>query len=138
MEICRRLACTLEAMTDEEKLSILNMLKISASNEKRRCYRKRQSIKALMFCSKRSENGMIENLSPDGAFFNTRHVSPQGSEITLSFPILNFEFPVKLKASVVRITPFGMGLKFISSPGLSYRLAKQKLADAMRHIPPET
>ena len=78
-----------------------------------------------------TENGIIHNISPGGAFLSAPHRYPPGSEITLNFPILNFEFLVKLKAEIIWISPEGMGLKFKACQKLGYRLAAQKLADAL-------
>jgi hypothetical protein len=118
-------------MTEPEKRSILQLLKNSLDNEKRKRQRRHQQIKADISCNNRAGNGTIENISPGGAFLTAHQLHPPGSEITLRFPILNFEFPVKLKAEVIWISPRGMGLRFISTQKLDYRLAAQKLADAL-------
>lgn len=125
-------------MTDPERQNILQLLESFVNNEKRTRHRRDQSIKTEVSSGSRASSGIIKNLSPGGAFLATRRFYPPGSEIALSFPILNFEFPVKLKAEVIWISPKGMGLKFKSSQKLDHRLAAQKLADAMGSIPSES
>lgn len=126
-----QLTTAIEGMTTPEKRSILQLIEKSLNNEKRERHRKHQHIKAEVSYNSRAVKGIIENISPVGAFLSARQFHPPGSEIILSFPILNFEFPVKLKAEVIRISPRGMGLRFKSTQKLGYRLAAQKLADAL-------
>lgn len=138
MDLKHQLTAVIDDMTEPEKRNILELIEKKLKNEKRERQRRRQSIKTEVAYSSRAENGIIENLSPGGAFLSVGHSYPAGSEVTLSFPILNFEFPVKLKAEVIWISSRGMGLKFKSSQKLDYRLAAQKLADAMGPPPPES
>ena len=137
IDLNRQIAIAVQKMTVDEKRYIIRILSEMTTKEKRRRYRKYQRIKTRLEREDRADSGLIENLSPSGAFLITRHPSPPGSEISLSFPILNFEFPVRFKAEVVWIAPHGMGVRFKPSLSLSCRLAKQKLADAMRTAHPE-
>lgn len=134
----RHLSTVLRDMTESEKHDILQLIEKYIKNEKRRRQRRNQFIKAEVEYKEYAENGIIQNLSPGGAFLTTRHFHPLGSEISLSFAILNFEFPVKLKAEVIWRSPKGMGLKFKSSQKLDERLAAQKLADALEPMPTES
>lgn len=138
LDVQHQLTAFINEMTDPEKQNILQLLENILNNEKRRLQRKHQSIKTDVSIGSRAGNGIIKNLSPGGAFLATRRFYPPGSEITLSFPILNFEFPVKLKAEVIWLSPKGMGLKFKSSQKLDHRLAAQKLADALGSSSPES
>jgi hypothetical protein len=131
LDLQHRLTSVIKDMSAPEKRSILQLIEKSLKDEKRRRHRKHQLIKTRVASGDIAENGIIRNLSPCGAFLTTPHRHPPGSEITLSFSILNFEFPVKLKAEIIWISPDGMGLKFKASQKLDYRLAAQKLADAM-------
>jgi Tfp pilus assembly protein PilZ len=136
-DLNRQIAIAVQQMSEDEKRNILSLLNESTVGEKRQRYRKYQRIKTRLEHENRADSGIIENLSPNGAFLITHHPSPPGSEILLSFPILNFEFPVQLKAEVIWITPRGMGVRFKPNLSLSCRLAEQKLADAMRLVHPE-
>lgn len=126
-----RLTGVIAGMTAPEKRSILQLIENSLNNEKRKRQRRHQRIKAEVSHNSLTGNAFIENISPGGAFLAAGHLHPPGSEITLEFPILNFEFPVKLTAEVIWISSKGMGLRFKSSQKLDYRLAAQKLADAL-------
>lgn len=137
-EFQHKLTTVINDMTEPEKQNILQIIENSLKSEKRRRHRSQQFIKAEVYGSNRVENGIIENLSPGGAFLTTRQFYSPGTEIALSFSVLNFEFPVKLNAEVMWISPKGMGLKFKSSQKLDYRLAAQKLADALGSSPTES
>ena len=136
-ELQHQLTAAINDMTDPEKQDILQLIENSIKNGKRRGQRHRQLIKAEVLNRNRVEKGTIENLSPGGAFLTARQFYSPGTEIKLSFSVLNFEFPVKLNAEVMWISPKGMGLKFKSSQKLDYRLAAQKLADALGPAPTE-
>jgi hypothetical protein len=127
----RQLATAIDGMSAPEKRNVLQLLENSLNNEKRERSRKHQHIETEVSHSSRAEKGIIENISPVGAFLSAGQLHPPGSEITLRFPILNFEFPVKLKAEVIWISQRGMGLRFKSTHKLDDRLAAQKLADAL-------
>jgi hypothetical protein len=131
LDLDKRLTNAIDDMTESEKRNILQILENSIGKEKRRLCRKHQFIKTKVVSEGSPQNGIIENLSPGGAFLTTQDFFPLGSEITLSFPVLNFEFPVKLQAEVIWICPHGMGLKFKPSQQLAHRLAVQKLTDAL-------
>lgn len=119
-------------MTADEKRNILHILKCTLKDDKRQRLRKRQNINArLMSDTSHRGHGVIENLSHGGAFLRTRRRLPPGSDITLSFPVLNFEFPAVMKAQVVWISHQGMGLKFSPTLKLESRLHAQKIADAL-------
>jgi hypothetical protein len=126
-----QLTSFISGMTPPEKRSILQLLEDSLNNEKRKRLRRPQRIKAEVSHNSLAEIGFIENISPSGAFLSSGRLHPPGSQITLRFPILNFEFPVKLNAVVIWISQRGMGLKFKTSQKLDDRLAAQKLADAL-------
>jgi hypothetical protein len=131
-----RLSTVIDGLTLPEKRNILQLLVKSLNNDKRERHRRCQPIETEVSHNNRTGNGIIQNICPGGAFLATHQLHPPGSEITLSFPILNFEFPVKLKAEVIWISSNGMGLKFKASQKLDYRLGAQKLADALGSISP--
>ncbi len=138
IDLNQQIANAVQKMTEDEKRNIINILNRSTTGEKRQRHRKHQLIKTRLEQDNRSVNCTIENLSAGGAFLTTRCPSPPGNEISLSFSILNFEFPVRLQAEVVWRTPRGMGVRFKPNLSLSCRLAEQKIADAMRPNLPET
>ena len=129
------LADMINNLTEDEKTNLLKLLNESVSGEKRVKKRRRFLIPANIVCQNQSFWSFIENLSQKGAYIKTNHLIPPGNELFLSFSILNFEFPVELKAEVVRISRQGMGVKFKPSSALSYRLAMEKLSDAVNSKP---
>jgi hypothetical protein len=137
-DLQHRLTTIINDLTEPEKQNILQLLEKSLKNEKRQRHRRHQCIKTELSGNSYSGNGIIKNISPCGAFLTTHHFHPPGSEITLCFSILNFEFPVKMKAEVIWSSSKGMGLKFKSSQKLDHRLAAQKLADALGTITSES
>ena len=138
IDLNQQIVNAVNKMSENEKRNILSILNKSSTGEKRRRHRAHQHIKTRLEQENRTVSCIIENLSPGGAFLITPHPSPTGSEISLSFSILNFEFPVRLKAEVVWAAPHGIGVRFKPDLSLSCRLAEQKIADAMRSVPPET
>jgi len=138
IDLEREFKTVINDMTADEKRNILHILKTSLNGEKRLRQRKHQKIDAQIRHLHHRDDGIIENLSPGGAFLSTHRLFPPGSEITLSFQILNFEFPVMMKAEVIWISDQGMGLKFKPSLKLACRLAAQKIADALGDAPVES
>ena len=134
-DVGRKLTDIINELTDDEKTNLLKLLNSSVSREKRIEKRKRFLVPTNIFCQNQSFWSCIENLSEQGAYIKTDHLIPPGNEVFLSFSILNFEFPVELKAEVVWISKHGIGIKFKPSSALSYRLAIEKLSDAVNPKP---
>jgi Tfp pilus assembly protein PilZ len=138
LDLEREFSSAINDMTTDEKRNFLHILKSSLNGDKRQRQRKNHKINAQVLQNHHRCDGIIENLSPGGAFLSTNRLFPPGSEITLSFQILNFEFPVLMNAEVVWISDQGMGLKFKPSLKLACRLAAQKIADAMERLTAES
>jgi Tfp pilus assembly protein PilZ len=131
----QKLSDIINDLTDDEKTNLLKILSSPVPREKRMEKRKRFLLPTNIVCKNLSFYSCIENLSEQGAYIKTDHLIPPGNELFLSFSILNFEFPVKLKAEVIWLSKHGIGIKFKPSSALSYRLAIEKLADAINPKP---
>lgn len=131
----QKLVGIISNLSDNEKAALTKILTGTVPGEKRIGKRKRFLIPANIDGQSRSFHSRIENLSEQGAFILTDHLIPRGSEVFVTFSVLNFEFPVKLRAEVIRISKHGIGLKFKPSSALSHRLAIEKLADAVNPKP---
>lgn len=134
-DVEQKLAGIISKLSDNEKAALTKILTGPVPGEKRTGKRKRFLIPANIDCQNQSFYSRIENLSERGAFIITDHLIPTGNEVFLTFSVLNFEFPVRLRAEVIRITKHGIGLKFKPSSALSHRLAIEKLADAVNPQP---
>ncbi len=130
-----KLSEIIHGLSDEEKLNLLKLLNASVSPEKRISKRKHFFIPVNVICRNKSFYSRIENLSEKGAFIKTNHVIPPGNEVDLIFSILNFEFPVNLKAEVIWLSKQGLGIKFKRPSTPSDRLALEKVVDAINPKP---
>ncbi len=129
-DLQRQLFAVIQGMTEEEKWGLLASIRNTSGN-KRRNLRRALRIPADCLYDGQTYTVSIENLSPVGAYLSTDRPLPPGREMTLRFSILNFEFPVTLKAEKVWQTASGVGVRFKPNSDLSYRLSVQKLSDLL-------
>ena len=55
---------------------------------------------------------IIRNIGAGGLFINTHRPFEVGQEITLSFPLFNFDESMELKCKITRTTPSGFAVEF--------------------------
>lgn len=55
---------------------------------------------------------IIKNIGAKGLFVNTKRFIAQGQEITLRFPLFEFEHEIEARGQVVRTTPNGFAVVF--------------------------
>jgi len=62
--------------------------------------------------SDRAFQEFIQDISNSGAFVETRHLLPVGQNISITFSLPGSERNIKMKGSVARTTPRGIGIAF--------------------------
>jgi hypothetical protein len=63
--------------------------------------------------SDRAYHEFIQDISNSGAFVETRHLLPVGQNISITFSLPGSQRNIKMKGSVARSTPNGIGIAFI-------------------------
>jgi len=63
--------------------------------------------------SDRAYQEFIQDISNSGAFVETRHLLSVGQNISITFSLPGSQRNIKMKGSVARITPQGIGIAFI-------------------------
>jgi len=54
----------------------------------------------------------IKDISAGGVFIETRMPFSVGQEVSLAFPLPNYQKYIKIIGEIVRISPHGIGVKF--------------------------
>jgi hypothetical protein len=85
---------------------------IAPFSEKRSLTRTTCCIPVDYCVSDRVYRDFIHNVSPSGAYIESRQALEVGTQMQLTFPWIDRDRPIKSKGIVVRIDPQGFGLKF--------------------------
>jgi len=81
--------------------------------EKRSYLRKPCFFPVNYATSERAYQEFFQDISNSGAFVETRHLLSVGQNISITFSLPGSQKNIKMKGSVTRITPQGMGIAFI-------------------------
>lgn len=54
----------------------------------------------------------IQNISAGGVFIETQMPFAEGQELSLSFPLPNYQKYIKISGEIVRTSPHGIGVRF--------------------------
>jgi hypothetical protein len=61
----------------------------------------------------RAFSDFIQDISAGGMFIETRQLLSVGQKLSMSISLFCFKDPIKINGKIVRITPKGVGVKFI-------------------------
>jgi hypothetical protein len=80
--------------------------------EKRSYSRKTCFVPVNYATSDRAFQEFIQDISNSGAFVETRHLLPVGQNISITFSLPGSDRNIKMKGSIARTTPRGIGIAF--------------------------
>jgi len=128
-------------------LESIDMAKLSKASLKENGYKYRKDsrqdprshYRKVTFFSTNNRNykGFITNISRSGAFIVTKHKFFLGQQIMLVIPGGGKHYDIKLKGSVVRLSPKGIGVKFDRRTGMERRKGRDRRSNKRRTIKKE-
>ena len=107
-----RLFELIENMSEDEQLALLKKLKERPSKEKRKHERKPFFIVVDYSTEERVYKDWIKNISAGGVFIETHMPFSVGQDVSLTFPLPNYQKYIKIIGEVVRIDLQGIGVRF--------------------------
>ncbi len=107
-----RLFELIENMSEDEQLTLLKELKQRTFKERRKHERKPFFIVVDYSAEERVYKDWIKNISAGGVFIETHMPFSVGQEVSLTFPLPNYQKYIKIIGKVVRIDLQGIGVRF--------------------------
>jgi uncharacterized protein (TIGR02266 family) len=99
-------------MSEDEQLILLKELKQRPFKERRKHERKPFFIVVDYSAEERVYKDWIKNISAGGVFIETHMPFSVGQEVSLTFPLPNYQKYIKIIGKVVRIDLQGIGVRF--------------------------
>ena len=99
-------------MPEDEQLDLLKELEERLFRDKRKHTRKHFFMVVDYSAEDRVYKDYIKDISAGGVFIETPTPFSVGQELSLSFPLPNYQKYVKTTGEVVRISPHGIGVRF--------------------------
>jgi Tfp pilus assembly protein PilZ len=111
-DVKARLLELIKNMSQDERLALLKELEERLFKDKREHQRKPFFMVLDYSTDDRVYKDYIQNISAGGAFIETHMPLSVGQEVSLSFPLPNYQKYIRIAGEVVRISPQGIGVKF--------------------------
>jgi uncharacterized protein (TIGR02266 family) len=111
-DVTARLLELIKNMSQDERLALLKELEERLFKDKREHQRKPFFMVVDYSTDDRVYKDYIQNISAGGAFIETHMPFSVGQEVSLSFPLPNYQKYIRIAGEVVRISPQGIGVKF--------------------------
>jgi len=102
----------IKKMPKDEQLTLFKELKKRLFKEERKHERGPFFMTVDYSIESRFYKSYIQNISAGGVFIITRMLFTAGQEVSLTFPLLNYQKCIKIIGEVARVTPQGIGVKF--------------------------
>jgi Tfp pilus assembly protein PilZ len=99
-------------MSEDEQLTLLKELEGRLFKGRRKHEREPFFMVVDYSTEDRAYRDYIQNVSADGVFIETRIPFTAGQEVSLAFPLPNYQKYIKIIGEVARVTPQGIGVKF--------------------------
>ena len=110
--VTARLLEVIKAMSEDEQLALLKELEERLFKGRRK-HEREPFFMAVDYSTKdRFYKDYIQDISAGGVFIETRMPFRAGQEVSLSFPLPNYQKYIKTTGEVVRISPHGIGVRF--------------------------
>jgi len=110
--VTARLLEVIRAMSEDEQLALLKELEERLFKGRRK-HEREPFFMAVDYSTKdRFYKDYIQDISAGGVFIETRMPFRAGQEVSLSFPLPNYQKYIKTTGEVVRISPHGIGVRF--------------------------
>ena len=110
--VTARLLEAIKAMSEDEQLALLKELEERLFKGRRKHEREPFFIVVDYSVEDRFYKSHIQNISAGGVFIETRMPFKAGQEVSLTFPLPDYQKYIKINGEVVRVTPRGIGVKF--------------------------
>jgi len=107
-----RLFEMIKRMPEDEQLALLKELGERLSKGRRKHEREPFFMVADYSAEDRVYRDYIQNVSAGGVFIETSMPFTSGQEVSLAFPLPNYEKYIKIIGEVARVTPHGIGVVF--------------------------
>jgi len=110
--VTARLFELIKNMSQDERQALLKELEERLFKDKREYQRKPFFMIIDYSTEDRVYKEYIQNISAGGLFIETPLPLSVGQEVSLSFPLPNYQKYIRIAGEVVRISPQGIGVKF--------------------------
>ena len=107
-----RLFELIKTMSEDEQLALLKELGERFSKGRRKHEREPFFMVADYSTEDRVYRDYIQNVSAGGVFIETHMPFTSGQEVSLAFPLPNYQKYIKIIGEVARVTPQGIGVVF--------------------------
>ena len=110
--VTARLLEVIKKMSEDEQLALLKELEERLFKGRRK-HEREPFFMAVNYSTKdRFYKDYIQDISAGGVFIETRIPFRAGQEVSLTFPLPNYQKYIKIMGEVARVTPEGIGVKF--------------------------
>jgi uncharacterized protein (TIGR02266 family) len=110
--VTARLLELIKKMSEHEQLTLFKELEERLFKGRRK-HEREPFFMAVDYSTKdRFYKDYIQNISAGGVFIETRMPFRAGQEVSLTFPLPDYQKYIKIIGEVVRVTPHGIGVKF--------------------------
>ena len=110
--VTARLLEVIKAMSEDEQLALLKELEERLFKGRRK-HEREPFFMAVDYSTKdRFYKDYIQDISAGGVFIETRIPFRAGQEVSLTFPLPNYQKYIKIMGEVARVTTRGIGVKF--------------------------
>jgi uncharacterized protein (TIGR02266 family) len=110
-----RLIELIKNLSEDEQRSLLRELEKRPTRGKREHERKPFFMVIDYSAEDRLYKDYIENISTGGVFIETQMPFSKGQELSLSFPLPNYQKYIKISGEIVRTSPHGIGVRFTTT-----------------------
>ena len=110
----QRLSRFVDNLSREDQRTLSRLLKSREKKDKRQHARERCSIITDYMVDNHNYKGIMQNISPSGAYIASRHMFPVNQVIFQSFFFPNFEIPIRSHSKIVWVGSDGFGVQFDS------------------------
>ena len=107
-----RLFEVIKEMSEDEQLALLKELERRLLKWGRKRERKPFFMVVNYSVEDRSYTSRIRNISARGVFIETRIAFTAGQEVSLTFPLPDYQKHIKIIGEIARVTTQGIGVKF--------------------------
>jgi len=107
-----RLFEMIKRMPEDEQLALMKELGERLSKGRRKHEREPFFMVADYSTEDRVYRDYIQNVSAGGVFIETHMPFTSGQEVSLAFPLPNYQKYIKIIGKVARVTPQGIGVVF--------------------------
>ena len=110
--VTARLFKLIKKMSEDEQLTLLKELEEGFFKGRRKHERVPFFMAVDYSAEDRFYKDYIQDISAGGVFIQTRMPFRAGQDVSLTFPLPDYQKYIKINGEVVRVTPRGIGVKF--------------------------